>query len=256
MAQDDPVEELENLDLEDEGDQNTDPVNEEVQDDPADDNPDEVAAQDADSVQDERPRPQERQPSRRDTRIQSLIEEGRRRDSENADLRRRLDELANRTVQPQAPRESEAERAARLATMTTPEVIAETLRDAETRFTQRLNQVASTTADQADRTAFQAKASGDQLYAKWAPRVEAKLTELRRQGVNLDREVLFKFMIGEAALEKRRVSPRDREAIDAARRVAFRRGRPSNPGSDTARPGRSERDDATARVRRLENVQI
>ena len=255
MAQDDPVEELENLDLEDEGDQNTDPVNEEVQDDPADDNPDEVAA-DAEPVQDDRPRPQERQPSRRDTRIQSLIEEGRRRDSENADLRRRLDELANRTVQPQAPRESEAERAARLATMTTPEVIAETLRDAETRFTQRLNQVASTTADQADRTAFQAKASGDQLYAKWAPRVEAKLTELRRQGVNLDREVLFKFMIGEAALEKRRVSPRDREAIDAARRVAFRRGRPSNPGSDTARPGRSERDDATARVRRLENVQI
>jgi hypothetical protein len=253
MAQDDPIEELENLDLDDEGDQNTDPVNEEVQDDPADDNPDEVAAHDAEPIQEQR---QERQPSRRDNRIQSLIEEGRRRDSENADLRRRLDELANRPVQPQAPRESEAERAARLATMTTPEAIAETLRDAETRYTQRLNQLASTTADQADRTSFQAKASSDQLYAKWAPRVEAKLTELRRQGINLDREVLFKFMIGEAALEKRGSPKGDRQLIDAARRVQARRGRPSNPGSDTARPGRNERDDATARVRRLENVQI
>jgi hypothetical protein len=252
MAQDDPVEELENLDLEDEGDQDLDPVNEEVQDDPADDSPDEVAAE-AEPVQEQR---QERQPSRRDNRIQSLIEEGRRRDTENADLRRRLDELATRTVQPQAPRESEAERAARLATMTTPEVIAETLRDAETRFTQRLNQVASTTADQADRTAFQSKASSDQLYAKWAPRVEAKLTELRRQGVNLDREVLFKFMIGEAALEKRGSPKGNRDLIDAARRVQARRGRPSNPGSDTARTGRNERDDAAGRMRRLENVQI
>jgi regulator of replication initiation timing len=253
MAPDDPVDELENLDLDDEGDQNQDPVGEEAQGDPADDAPDDVAARQ--QIQDDR-QSQVRQPSRRDTRIQSLIEEGHRRDTENADLRRRLDELASRTAQPQAPRESEAERAARLSTMSTPEVIAETLRDAETRFNQRLNQVTSTTADQVDRTAFQSRASRDPLYARWAPRVETKLNELRSQGVNLDREVLFAYMIGRSSLDKRGSPKGDREVAAAARRVEARRGRPANPGSDTARTERGERNDATARMRRLENVQL
>lgn len=254
MAPRDPVEELENLDLEDEGDQNQDPVDEEVQDNPVDED-----SGDRDDQVDVSPQPepaQERQPSRRDTRIQSLIEEGRRKDADYATLRQRMDEIERKTAQPQAPRESEAERAARLATMTTPEVIAETLRESEARFTQRLNTVASQTADQADRAAFKAKATSIPQRARYQDPVETRLAELRRQGINLDRDVLLKYIVGEKIVDSWDSPKENRTVNDAARRVQARRGRPSNPGSDTARTGRNERDDAAARVRRLENMQI
>jgi hypothetical protein len=206
------------------------------------------------------PEPEERQPSRRDARIQRLAEDSRRKDAENADLRRRLDELTTRTAAPApAPRqETDEERAARYENMSPGAAMVEALKEAEGRFAQRMNQTAAQTADTVDKTAFDSQAHRDPLYAKWAPKVEARLAELRRGGVNMNREVLFKYMVGEAALERRSSSGGRQETTAARQRVQRRQQRPGDSGSDTA-PTREQRrggDDATARERRLANMQI
>lgn len=249
----DPSGELESeLDLEDEP---LDPAGE-----PEGDQPDDVDSPADEPAIDAGPRP-DQQPSRRDSRIQRLIEDNRRRDAENADLRRRLDELSSRRdAPPQARQESDEERAARYEAMSPGQAMATALREAEERFAKRMSVSAAQTQDIADKTRFQAIASSDNLYAKWADRVEAKLAELRSKGVNMDREVLFRYMIGEAALERRKSNGGRREVAEAGRRVAQRRSRPTDSGSDTSTTREERRgggrDEIAARERRLANLQI
>lgn len=197
--------------------------------------------------------PEPRQPSRAETRIRSLTEQIRERDARLAETNRRIDELIARQSQPQpTPRESTEQRAARFALMTPQEQIAETLRESEARWEQRMQGFAMQSAETADRTAFQAKCSVDPLYAKWAPKVEGKLAELRTKGTNLEREVLLKYLIGEAALERRSSKEGKREVRQAATRVAAARTRPANSGSDA----QAQRRQQTSLERRLENVNI
>jgi hypothetical protein len=250
MAQDpselDPVDP--ELDLEDES---TDPAGEPDLDDVDEEEADVEVA----------PQPEDRQPSRRDARIQRLHEDSRRKDAENADLRRRLDELTARTAAPAPPQprqESDEERAARYESMSPGQAMVEALKEAEARFSQRMNTSNAQNADSVDKTTFDYKASTDALYAKWAPKVEARLAELRRQGINMNREVLFKFMVGEAAIERRSSPAGKQETSDARRRVQRRTARPGDSGSDTAstREQRRGNSDAAALERRLANVQI
>jgi hypothetical protein len=207
------------------------------------------------------PQPEVSQPSRRDARIQRLAEDSRRKDAENADLRRRLDELTARTAAPAPPQprqETDEERAARYESMSPGQAMVEALKEAEARFAQRVNTSTAQTADSVDKSSFEFKSSTDALYAKWAPKVEARLADLRRQGINMNREVLFKFMVGEAALERRSSTGGKQDASEARRRVQRRTARPGDTGSDTA-PTREQRrggNDATALERRLANVQI
>ena len=231
-------------------------------DEPEDDQQDDVEASEADAGEAASPEPEQRQPPRRDARIQRLIEEKRRSDAEVAEMRRRLDELTTRTVQPppqQQHQETEEERAARYEQMSPGQALVAALNEAENRFSRKMAQSTAQTADIADKTAFQTKASNDPLYARWQDRVETKLAEMRAQGTNLNREVLFTYMIGEAAMKRRNSTGGKREVADAGRRVQQRRQRPADSGSDTA-PSREERRtggrDADSRERRLANVQI
>lgn len=194
----------------------------------------------------------DRQPSRRDTRIQTLAEEARQAKSELAETRRRLDELSRQMTQPRVQAESPEQRAARFALMTPQEQMAETLRESEQRTAALVQQVQMQSSDAADRAAFQSRAAVDPLYAKWGPKVEGKLAELRARGSNVEREVLLKFMIGEAALERRTSKEGKAEVRQAQRRVQSQRTRPTNSGSDTA----SQRRQQTSLERRLEDVQI
>jgi hypothetical protein len=201
----------------------------------------------------EAPEPQVRQPSRAETRIRALTDQIRERDQRLADTNRRIDELIARQSQPQpAPRESPEQRAARFALMTPQEQISETLRESEARWEQRMQSFQINSAETSDRTAFQARCTVDPLYAKWAPKVEGKLAELRTKGQNVEREVLLKFLIGEAALERRGSKEGKREVEQAATRVAKAQTRPANTGSDT----QAQRRQRTSLEQRLENMNI
>ena len=196
----------------------------------------------------------ERQPSRRDARIQTLTEQIRERDQRLAETNRRIDDLIRQQGQLARPQgETPEQRAARFALMTPQEQISETLRESEARHTAQMQQFQMQSLDVADRTAFQAKAAVDPLYAKWGPKVEGRLAELRAKGNNVEREVLLKFLIGEAALERRTGKEGRREVAQAQRRVAAQRTRPQNSGSDTQNQRRQQ---GTSLERRLENIQI
>ena len=193
-----------------------------------------------------------RQPTRGETRIQSLRNELRDRDTRLAETNRRIDELLARQ-QPVAPRETPEQRAARFAIMTPQEQIAETLRESEQRFSAQMNQMAVNQADLADRTAFQAKCAVDPLYAKWAPKVEGQLAELRTKGNNVEREVLMDYLMGKAMRMGRDSKQSKLQTKQAAQRVNSQRTRPANSGSDTQAQRRQQGNSAE---RRLENVQI
>lgn len=194
----------------------------------------------------------DRQPSRSESRIRTLIEEARQAKQAAADAMRRLDELQRRVEQPRTQAETPEQRAARFAMMTPQEQIAETLRESEARHTASMNAMQMQMLDTADRTAFQAKSAVDPLYAKWGPKVEGKLAELRAKGQNVERVVLLKFMIGDAALERRGSKEARTEVRAAQRRVNAQRTRPTNAGSDT----QAQRRPGASLERRLENVQI
>jgi hypothetical protein len=196
--------------------------------------------------------PVDRQPSRRDTRIQALAEEARQAKADLAETRRRLDDISRQMTQPATQRESSEQRAARFALMTPQEQMGESLRESEQRTQALVQQVQAQSFDAADRAAFHAKAVVDPLYAKWGPKVEGKLAELRARGNNIERDVLLKFMIGEAALEKRGSKEGKQEVRQAKQRVANQRTKPANSGSDTG----SQRRQQSTVERRLENVQI
>lgn len=196
--------------------------------------------------------PVDRQPSRRDTRIQALTDQIKDRDTRLAETNRRLDELSRQMTQPRVQAESPEQRAARFALMTPQEQITETLRESEQRTAALISNMQVQSYDAADRAAFQSRAAVDPLYAKWGPKVEGKLAELRAKGNNVEREVLLKFMIGEAALERRGSKEGKQEVRQAQRRVANQRTRPANSGSDTA----PQRRQTSTAERRLENVQI
>ena len=136
--------------------------------------------------------------------------------------------------------------------MTPQEVMQEDLREAKDGFTQQITQMQWQNAETADRTAFQAKCASNPLYAKYAPKVEGKLAELRTRGINSEREVLLKYLIGEAALDRMSSKEGKREVAQAQTRVRRATVRPSNSGSDEAATRRREE----SLERRLENLNI
>jgi hypothetical protein len=213
--------------------------------------PDQAAPQgDQQQQQDRQPEPPARAATRGENRFQTLRNDNQRLDRELAETRRRLDEIT-RTMQRPAGETPES-RAQRHALMTPQEIMQESLRESEARMAQQLQTMQMQNFDVADRTAFQAKAASDPVYAKYGPKVEGKLAEMRARGQNAERDVILKFLIGEAALERRGSKEGRREVQQAAQRVRAQRVRPANSGSDT----QTERRQQSSVERRLENVQI
>lgn len=231
-------------DLEDEGLDTNEQGDEPEQ--PAEQEPEAQGQQD----QPTRDEPPARQQTRGENRFQTLRNDNQRLDRELAETRRRLDEITRTIARPQG--ETPEQRAQRHALMTPQEIMSETLRESEGRMAQQIQHLQFQNLDTADRTAFQAKAAVDPLYAKWGPKVEGKLAEMRSKGQSAEREVILKFLIGEAALERRGTREGRREVAQAAQRVRGQRVRPSNSGSDTA----ADRRQQGSLERRLENVQI
>lgn len=194
------------------------------------------------------------QPSRRDTRIQTLADEARQAKQELAETRRRLDDLSRQMTQPRPPSESPEQRAARFALMTPQEQMSETLRDSEQRTAALVQQVQLQTADATDRATFQSKyAAKPEFIQKWGPKVEALRAEALASGRGyIERDVALRHLIGGAAIERLLSKEAKQETRQAQRRVQAQRTRPANSGSDTA----SQRRQQQTLERRLEDVQI
>ena len=223
-------------------------------DDPAQDDQPAAAASTGDQPQDQGDQQQpERRTSRENDRVRTLREQVKERDQRLAETNRRLDEIIRAQAQPQQRGETPEQRAQRHALMSPQDIMDERLREAEQRFEARINATTFMNAEMADRTAFQAKAAVDPIYAKWGPKVEALLAERAAKGQPpVEREVAIRWLLGDTMLKQRGSKEGKREVRDAQRRVANQRTRPPNSGSDT----QPQRRQAQSLERRLETVQI
>ena len=196
----------------------------------------------------------ERQPSRAERRISSQQEALRVRDQQIADLNKRLDTVLAQTQQRVEPQETPAQREQRLALLDPVERMRVEMHEAQNVSTRQMQAMAFAMQDSGDKATFDAKSLVDPLYAKWGPKVEAFLGELRAKGQNVERERALKYLIGEAALANRK-SSNSKQRQEAAGRVTRSRTQPGNSRSDT-QVNRRGGSDATALERRLDNVEI
>lgn len=204
--------------------------------------------QDQQGDQQDRRTGEDRQPSRRDRRIETLTASLAEERQARAELNRRLDTILAGQNRP-SPGETPEQRAQRLALLTPEERIQETLREDRERHALEMRNLHFTLSDGNDKSAFEAKALVDSRIAKWKDRVEVKLTELRQQGQNITRENLFYWMLGKSAFE-RSATESGKQKAAAQGRLERQRTRPSNSGSDVQA---NRRDRSSSLERRLEN---
>ena len=152
-------------------------------------------------------------------------------------------------------RESDEQERARISLMTPEERADYRVSRLEQEFDRKLSGLAFQSADQNDKSAFKAMASVNQVYAKHEREVETRLAELRKQGQNVSREVMLKFIIGEKAVERAATSG-GRQRAKATERVNRETTRPGATRSDTASVRGKETNTAAARRQRLEDVPI
>lgn len=170
-----------------------------------------------------------------------------RLEGETRELKERLARL-ERPAQaaPQGPT------AEQLALMTPDELITYRLGESDKRFQQTLGQIKWETYEANDRSTFNALKATDPLAAKYADEVETRLTAMRQQGQNVDRERLLTFIIGEKARAGRSVA-KQRQTAQGQQRIARQTVRPGAARSDTT-GNRGKVSDQEARDKRLENM--
>jgi len=170
------------------------------------------------------------------------------------ELERQIRELRQNQA-PAQPRETPEQFQQRLAQME-PWERTEYLRQQDANFLQqRLNQIEFNSKDSADRTAYEALSTREPVAAKLKADVEARLQEMRANGMDAPRETILKFLIGERALaNKTRATNRTSKAA-AARREA-QTARPSSGRGDTPAGDRRQSNDRAARSRRLADTPL
>lgn len=179
----------------------TDPVDPEV--DPEDD-PD--ADPDDDPDADPEPEPGTQQ-TRGERRQQKLANIARERAEENAKLTRELAEMRGRLDaiqrQPAAPAETAQQRAERFALMSPEERAMEMVNESLQRHERNQQALTNQLLDQSDRTAFESHAASTPLLKKMAPEIErVRQTIMQRDGGNLSRMDVAKYLIGQRVLEQ------------------------------------------------------
>lgn len=140
--------------------------------------------------------------SRAQTRIQKLNNARREAERKNLELEQQLAAAKAQTTQQNMPQNNAAARAAYINSLP-PEQRAQAefqISVQEHRQSMALHEFKM--ADTADKSAFDAKAINNPLYARYAARVEARLQELRTgQNITAPREEVLKHLLGEAMLK-------------------------------------------------------
>lgn len=196
-----------------------------------------------------------RRPTRGEQRFQRLSQSTKEAGERAANAEKRAQELEARLARlerPAPPQERELSRE-ELALMTPDELYDYKNGRAMKAIDQRIGAIQFQAAEAADRSEFQMIISGNPVAARFAQQVEAKLVEMRAQGVNAPRANVLKFLMGEAVFA-RASSAKPKAAAAGQKRIAQQTVRPGNgQRSDTA-SNRGKMDDATAREKRLETL--
>lgn len=196
----------------------------------------------------------ERKPNRGAERFKALSERTRAAE-ERAERAEREAVEARRIAEQRATKETEQEEQLRISVMSDVERF-DYLRQKDRReFDQRLFAHEFRTADAADRTAFESKAARNPALAKIADEVESVLRNERSQNRNPTRETVAAFLIGKRALERAggaNTRQGKKAAVERQRQVA----RPAASRGDVSAERRGGSDNAKARAKRLEGLEI
>jgi hypothetical protein len=230
----------------------SDAVDQQVVDEEADDQVPEGDEVDGEERQPDQVDAGAQRPSRGESRHQALANELREARQREADLNRRLDQVLAVRPAPAQQGETPEARANRLALLTPEERIREEMHETRQTFAREMQVMRFQSADNSDRAAYEAKATVDPLYAKWRPKVEAELAELRAQNMTAPRERIMYYLIGKSAVEGRGAE-KGKQRADGARRVQRQQTRPGNSGSDVSS---TRRDRNNSLERRLENQSL
>ncbi len=207
----------------------------------------EVDAQDGQEV---------RRPSRRDTRIQTLLE---RTETEKA----RADRFERELMEIRAERQAQQQRTdpareeERLAMMTPEERADYKLNNALNQLRREQALTSFKMQDESDKARFDAKATTDKVYAKYADKVEQeRLKYMREQNTVIPREELLKWIVGADVLNNRgrntaKATKQGRENIQR-QQAPLANGR----GNTQADRRSAQADTPQARAARLANVSL
>lgn len=187
-------------------------------------------------------------PSRGEQRFQRLANESKEAKAEAAQLRRELQEFKAQQRQT-AQQESPEQVAQKLALMTPEERLEYKLDQAERRNQQTMQSMQFQMQDSGDKSAFVALCASDPVAARYKDRVEAKLTELRGQGQNVNREALLTFLVGQD-VRTRGGAAKSKQQKDGQRRTERQSVKPGNSRGDSQPNKRGEK----SLEERLENV--
>lgn len=193
-----------------------------------------------------------KKPSRGEARFQKLANETRESREENARLKRELDEFKAEQSRQRATVEKKEPTADEMALWSTEQIIDYKLNKATGAFNQNLQQLQWNTQESNDKAAFERLQLSDPRAKKYAAEVETRLAGIRKQGQNVDREALLKFVIGEKVFQGggKAAAKQKKEGAEQIRR---QRTNPPSGQSDV-RGGRSQESEAEARRKRLENI--
>lgn len=161
-----------------------------------------------------------------------------------SELEQRLSRLEQPKQQGKSPEE--------VALMTPDELVNYRLGEATKGFEQKLGQIQWATYEAGDKSAFQALVSRDPVAARYADEVESRLSQMRSQGQNVDRERLLTFIVGEKVRQKNS-GAKAKQQNEGQRKIARQTVTATNTRGDTP-SNRGKMSEQEAREKRLENI--
>jgi hypothetical protein len=174
-------------------------------------------------------------PPRAKNRVHSLAQRVKAERERNDRLEARLKELEGRGPAPaqQSRQETPEEEEQRLLLMTAEERMAYRLEKFERTQRERDARDMFSRADMSDKAEFVAKTATDPVARKLAEKVETRLAELRKDGMNVKRDVLLTYLVGEMVRAGGLKAVRSQRKSGAAS-VARQSARPSNGAGDVS----------------------
>jgi hypothetical protein len=193
-----------------------------------------------------------KKPSRGEARFQKLANEAREAREHSARVEREFNEFKAEQSRRAATVEKKEPTADEMALWSTEQVIDYKLQKATGAFTQNLQQLQWNTQEANDKAAFERQQLSDSRAKKYAGEVETRLADLRKQGQNVSREALLKYIVGEkvmAGVSKATA----KQKKDGEAQIRRQKTAPLGGASDV-RGGRTQESEAEARRKRLENL--
>lgn len=193
-----------------------------------------------------------KKPSRGESRFQKLANAAKEATERAARIDREFQEFKAEQSRRAAVVEKKEPTAEEMALWSTEQIIDYKLQKATGQFSQNLQQLQWNTQEANDKAAFERLQLSDPRAKKYAAEVETRLANIRKQGQNVDRESLLKFIIGEKVFTggAKAARTQKKQGEDQIRRQK------TNPpaGQSDVRGGRTQETEAEARRKRLENV--